>query len=79
MAAGIVDVFELVEVEEYQSAVMLVALGARDGFLQLFLQPAAVEETGERIVVGKPSEPYFGPLARGDVHSDRENHGIVAR
>ena len=62
-----VDVLEVVEVEDEQRATGVVAAGARELALELGLEAAAVEEAGERVVVGEVLELALEALALGDV------------
>ena len=67
VAEAVVDVFEVVEVQQENAAAALVAGGVGNPVGQLLLEPAAVEEARERIMVGEVAEAGLDPLALGDV------------
>ncbi|MNY75725.1 hypothetical protein D3C86_2150860 [compost metagenome] len=50
MAQGVVEVFEVIEVDEQQGAEVLGALAGGDGALQAVQQQAAVGQAGQRVV-----------------------------
>ncbi|MEZ5600439.1 MAG: hypothetical protein R3F36_05300 [Candidatus Competibacteraceae bacterium] len=48
MAAGIVDVLELIHIQKQQCSSMSIALGRRDRLLELMLKAASVVKAGQR-------------------------------
>ncbi len=71
VAAGVVDVLEAVEVEQVERALAAVARGVGDELGQLLVEAAAVEEAGQRVVVGEVLELVLEALALRDVADDR--------
>ena len=63
----VVDGLELVEVEDEQSAFGSVAFDVFDVAVELGFELAAVQEAGERVVVGHELQLGLEPFAVGDV------------
>ncbi len=79
VAAGVVDVFELIQIEEQQRAGAAVAPGRRHRVIQLLGKPTPVVKPGERIVIRQPRQPQFGLFSGGDIHAHRQDQrGVVA-
>ena len=70
VAAGVVDVLEAVEVEQEERALAAVAGGVGDELGQLLVEAAAVEQLGQRVVVGEVLELVLEALALRDVADD---------
>ena len=70
VAAGVVDVLEAVEVEQEDRALAAVARGVGDVLGELLVEAAAVEELGQRVVVGQVLQLVLEALALGDVADD---------
>ena len=62
VAYGVVDAFEVVEVDEHQRGVGVAALAALEDTAELFVEAAAIGEAGEGVVVGKVAQPVLLPL-----------------
>ena len=77
VAARVVDVLEAVEVEQEQRAAAAVAGGVADELGQLLVEAAAVEQVGQRVVVGQVLELGLEALALRDVADDRGQHGAL--
>ena len=71
VAAGVVDVLEAVEVEQEDRALAAVAGGVGDELGELLVEAAAVEELGQRVVVGQVLQLVLEALALRDVADDR--------
>ena len=67
MSLRVVEVLEVVEVEHQHRAGRAVALHARRVELQLPLEAAAVEQAGQRIVVGEVLQLALVAATLGDV------------
>ena len=67
MARVVVHELEVVEIEEKQSAVLPPALHAPQLAAQAVHEASAVQQPGQRVVVGEPAELAFGLLAVADV------------
>ena len=67
VAERVVDVLEAVEVEHQDRAAMAVALGRSQRAVELLLEAAAVEQPGQRVVVGEVLQLALEALALGDV------------
>ncbi len=67
VAERVVDVLEVVEVEREHRAAGAVALRRGELAGELLLEAAAVEERGDRVVVGEVLELALEALALGDV------------
>ena len=66
----VVDVLEVVEVDEQQRGGAVVAPAVSRLASELLVEPAAVEETSQRVVVGEVTEPLLIALALRDVLDD---------
>ena len=53
VAEGVIDVFELVQIEEYQRTLGVVSFRDGEQAGQLILQPAPVKQAGKRVTFGK--------------------------
>ena len=67
VAERVVDLLEAVQVEHQRAAPSPVASGASHLGAQLFLEPAAVEQPGERVALGERAQRSLGPVALGEV------------
>jgi hypothetical protein len=67
VAQGIVEGFEVVQVDKQQGTGFLVVMAVFQRHLQPVLQQAAVGQLGERVVEGQPLDLVFSRLALGDV------------
>ena len=75
MSVGVVDLLQLVDVEEGHRQGRLVALGARDLFLEAVVEVAVVVDSGERIGVGGALQPFV-QLRDLDLSRDLRAHGL---
>ena len=67
MAAAIVHVFELVEVEKEQRAMRAVALRLRELAIEFFIETPPVEQSGEWIMVRDVHQLRFEALTLADI------------
>ncbi|MNT28432.1 hypothetical protein D3C72_1641190 [compost metagenome] len=74
VAQGVVEVFEVIEVDEQQGAEVLGALAGGDGALQAVQQQAAVGQAGEGVEEGQALDFLFCALAVCDVHGEAMGH-----
>lgn len=72
VAAGVVELLEVVEVDEQQRAAQALALAGLQRMLQPVQQQPAVRQVGQGVVVGEADDGLLGALALGDVlhHAD---------
>ena len=70
VAQGVVDVFEVVQVDEHHRQRLVLALGHADGLLEAVGQQQAVGQAGQGVEVGQPVDLLFAFLAVGDVFFD---------
>ena len=76
MALGVVDGLEVVQVEQQQCAVLLVAAAGQQGGLHPFAQQAAVGQLRERVVIGQRVDG-FGVGVQRDLHGLQRAHDIA--
>ena len=67
MAVGVVDIFELVQIDKQQSAAGAVAPGIGNLLIQPLLKPAAIDQGGQGVVVGQPADTLFAMLFLGNI------------
>ena len=72
VAERVVHALEGVEIEQQQGHALVAPPAAADRVRQPVLEPAAVRQPGQGIVVGKVAHPLLGALALGDVDVDAD-------
>ncbi|MDT4836609.1 hypothetical protein FQZ97_703160 [compost metagenome] len=70
VAEGVVEILEVVQIDEQQGAVQLVASALRQGMLQAVEQQAAVGQAGEQVVEGQAVDLREVLLVLADVGGD---------
>jgi hypothetical protein len=74
VSQGVIDDLEAVQVHKQHRRPLPIALAALQGLVQRIHKTQSVRQAGQRIVVGKMEQLFFGLLGLGDV---REHGNIV--
>ena len=70
---GIVDGFEVIEIDEHDSDLGRVSVAVRDSLFDAVLQQNAVRQSGERVMMGKVRDALFRLPAAGDIGGHADN------
>ena len=75
MPDGVIDVFEVIQIEIQQRTDFFTAFETIDLQLQRFFKKLAIQQSGKLIVGGLPLEFLFQPFAMGNV--TKGDHGTL--
>ena len=76
VALGVVDGFEVVQVQQQQGAVLVVVVAGQQGLLDAVAQQAAVGQLGQRVVVGQLVDGCSVRVQR-DLHGLQRAHHVA--